>query len=156
MPKCYFLTLCGGSSLDQHSNNVSLFNVVEQVNLQPNVEPPPGAYLPLEVHAYFLLGPGEISRAVASIKSVTIKGVARGTFETGDRFAIVAEQIGSVSIGGAKLALKTCAGNDLAALACAIVVFLVRGARGLVRRRLLGSGWRRQLKIGFRISVVAY
>lgn len=62
MPKCYFLTLCGGSSLDQHSNNVTLFNVVEQVNLQPNVEPPPGAYLPLEVHAYFLLGPGELSQ----------------------------------------------------------------------------------------------
>ncbi len=62
MPKCYFLTLCGGSSLDQHSNNVTLFNVVEQVNLQPNVDPPPGAYLPLEVHAYFLLGPGEVAQ----------------------------------------------------------------------------------------------
>jgi hypothetical protein len=62
MPKCYFLTLCGGSSLDQHSNNVTLFNIVEQVNLQPNVDPPPGAFLPLEVHAYFLLGPGEISQ----------------------------------------------------------------------------------------------
>jgi len=62
MPKCYFLTLCGGSSLDQHSNNVTLFNVVEQVNLQPNVDPPPGAFLPLEVHAYFLLGPGEIAQ----------------------------------------------------------------------------------------------
>ena len=63
MPKCYFLTLCGGSSLDQHSNNVTLFNIVEQVNLQPNVDPPPGAFLPLEVHAYFLLGPGEVSQA---------------------------------------------------------------------------------------------
>lgn len=62
MPKCYFLTLCGGSSLDQHSNNVTLFNIVEQVNLQPNVDPPPGAYLPLEVHAYFMLGPGELSQ----------------------------------------------------------------------------------------------
>jgi hypothetical protein len=62
MPKCYFLTLCGGSSLDQQSNNVTLFNIVEQVNLQPNIEPPPGAYLPLEVHAYFLLGPGEVSQ----------------------------------------------------------------------------------------------
>jgi hypothetical protein len=62
MPKCYFLTLCGGSSLDQHSNNVTLFNIVEQVNLQPGHEPPPGAYLPLEVHAYFVLGPGEVSQ----------------------------------------------------------------------------------------------
>jgi hypothetical protein len=32
----------------------------------------------------------------------------------------------------------------------------VRRARELVRRYLFGSGWRRQLKIGFRISVVAY
>ena len=62
MPRCYFLTLCGGSSLDQHSNNVTLFNIVEQVNLQPNVVPPPGAFLPLEVHAYFLLGPGELQQ----------------------------------------------------------------------------------------------
>ncbi len=62
MPKCYFLTLCGGSSLDQHSNNVTLFNVVEQVNLQHNADPPPGAFLPLEVHAYFLLGPGELQQ----------------------------------------------------------------------------------------------
>jgi hypothetical protein len=62
MPKCYFLTLCGGSSLDQHSNNVTLFNVVEQVNLQPNVDPPPGAFLPLEVHAYFTLSPAELSQ----------------------------------------------------------------------------------------------
>jgi hypothetical protein len=63
MPKCYFLTLCCGSSLDQQSNNVTLFNLVEQVNLQPNVDPPPGAILPLEVHAYFLLGPGELAQS---------------------------------------------------------------------------------------------
>jgi hypothetical protein len=63
MPKCYFLTLCGGSSLDQQSNNVTLFNVVEQVNLQPGAEPPPGAYLPLEVHAYFLISPVELSQS---------------------------------------------------------------------------------------------
>jgi hypothetical protein len=62
MPKCYFLTLCGGSSLDQHSNNVTLFNIVEQVNLQHNADPPPGAFLPLEVHAYFQLGPQELQQ----------------------------------------------------------------------------------------------
>jgi hypothetical protein len=62
MPKCYFLALCAGSSLDQHSNNVTLFNVVEQVNLPPTGEPPPGAFLPLEVHAYFMLGPAELSQ----------------------------------------------------------------------------------------------
>lgn len=61
MPRCYLLTLSSGSSLDQQSNNVSLFNVVEQVNLPRNVEPPPGALLPLEIHAYFQLDPGELN-----------------------------------------------------------------------------------------------
>ena len=32
MPSCYLLAVCGGSSLDQHSNNVTLFNLVEQIN----------------------------------------------------------------------------------------------------------------------------
>ena len=64
---------------------------------------------------------GGPSGVVASIKSVTIKGAAIGTAEDGDRFAIVAEQIGSVSIGGAKLALHAAAkgadpANDLAAI----------------------------------------
>lgn len=61
MPRCYLLTLSSGSSLDQQSNNVSLFNVVEQVNLPRNVEPPPGAHLPLEIHAYFLLDTSELN-----------------------------------------------------------------------------------------------
>ena len=62
MPKCYLLTLCGGSSLDQQSNNVTLFNVVEQVNVPENQEPPPSALLPLEIHAYFQLGPTEMNQ----------------------------------------------------------------------------------------------
>jgi len=61
MPRCYLLTLSSGSSLDQQSNNVSLFNVVEQVNLPRNVEPPPGAHLPLEIHAYFQLEASELN-----------------------------------------------------------------------------------------------
>jgi hypothetical protein len=53
VPRCYLLTICSGSSLDQHSNNVSLFNLVEQINLRPNSEMPPGTLIPVEVHAYF-------------------------------------------------------------------------------------------------------
>ncbi|MEQ1859559.1 MAG: VCBS repeat-containing protein [Chthoniobacteraceae bacterium] len=67
--------------------------------------------------AFIAAGP---ATGVASIKSVTIKGAARGTFEDGDRFAVVAETIGSVSIGGKKLPLtkSTTAdpANDLAAI----------------------------------------
>lgn len=62
MPRCYMLTLASASSLDQQSNNVSLFNVVEQLNLPRGVEPPPGALLPLEIHAYFQLDPRELNQ----------------------------------------------------------------------------------------------
>ncbi len=53
VPRCYLLTICSGSSLDQHSNNVTLFNLVEQINLRPNAEMPPGTLVPVEIHAYF-------------------------------------------------------------------------------------------------------
>jgi hypothetical protein len=62
MPRCYLLTLASSSSLDQQSNNVSLFNVVEQINLPRGVEPPPGALLPMEIHAYFQFDPSELNQ----------------------------------------------------------------------------------------------
>jgi hypothetical protein len=61
MPKCYLLTVCSGSSLDQYSNNVTLFNVVEQLNVPPGAPPPPGGVVPLEIHAYFQLAPREVN-----------------------------------------------------------------------------------------------
>jgi hypothetical protein len=54
------LSLCSGSSLDQHSNNVSLFNLVEQINFQPGTAPAPGTLIPLEVHAYFHFAASEL------------------------------------------------------------------------------------------------
>jgi hypothetical protein len=59
VPSCYLLAVCSGSSLDQQSNNVTLFNMVEQLNLRPGVEPPRGL-IPLEIHAYFELTPEEV------------------------------------------------------------------------------------------------
>src|SRR3954466_8282041 len=44
------------------SKNGSPFNVVEQLNLPRGVEPPPGALLPIEIHAYFLLEPTELNQ----------------------------------------------------------------------------------------------
>jgi hypothetical protein len=52
MPKCYLLAVGSGSSVDQHSNNITLFNLVEQLNFARQSWPPPGALLPLEMHAY--------------------------------------------------------------------------------------------------------
>jgi hypothetical protein len=62
MPRCYLLTLASSSSLDQQSNNVSLFNMVEQINLPRGIEPPPGAVLPIELHAYFQLDGHELNQ----------------------------------------------------------------------------------------------
>lgn len=63
MPSCYLLAVCSGSSLDQNSNNVTLFNLVEQLNIPPNAPPPPNNVLPLEIHAYFQLAPEEVNEA---------------------------------------------------------------------------------------------
>lgn len=52
--------MTAGSSLDQQSNNVSLFTLVEQVNLPPAPSAPPTIGLPLEIHAYFHLDPSEM------------------------------------------------------------------------------------------------
>lgn len=62
MPHCYLLAVASASSLDQQSNNVSLFNLVEQVNVPPGAPPPPGGLIPLEVHAYFQLAPVEVGQ----------------------------------------------------------------------------------------------
>lgn len=62
MPHCYTLAVCVGSSLDQHTSNISLFTLVEQVNVAPGAPPPPRNILPLEVHCYFRLQHDEVGR----------------------------------------------------------------------------------------------
>lgn len=60
VPHCYLLTVCSGSSVDQHSNNPSLFNLVEHISMAPNTPPPPKGLIPLEVHAYWKLDAAEL------------------------------------------------------------------------------------------------
>jgi hypothetical protein len=62
MPKCYLLAIGGGSSVDQQSNNITLFSLIEQLNFPSQALPPPGALLPLEVHAYFRLDAFEVNQ----------------------------------------------------------------------------------------------
>lgn len=62
MPQCYFLAVCAGSSVDQHSNNVTLFNLVEHIGVPPGAPPPPKGVIPLEVHAYFHVTPDEVGQ----------------------------------------------------------------------------------------------
>jgi hypothetical protein len=62
MPKCYLVAVSGGSSLDQHSNNITLFNLVEQLNFPKQALPQAGALLPLELHAYFQLSANELNQ----------------------------------------------------------------------------------------------
>ncbi|NRA33933.1 MAG: hypothetical protein HRU17_11375 [Polyangiaceae bacterium] len=62
MPSCYFLTVCNGSSVDQQSNNVTLFNLVEQINVPPGAPPPPKGLIPLEIHSYWSLSASETTQ----------------------------------------------------------------------------------------------
>lgn len=64
MPKCYFLSVCSGSAVDQHSNNVTLFNLVEQINVPPGAPPPPQGLVPVEMHAYFEVSPMELGQDI--------------------------------------------------------------------------------------------
>jgi hypothetical protein len=54
---CYLLCVSSGSAIDRQSNNVSLFSLVEQINVPPRAPPPPRGLIPVEVHAYFQLSP---------------------------------------------------------------------------------------------------
>ncbi len=64
MPNCYLLAVSAGSSLDQQTNNISLFTLVEQVNVPPGAPPPARGRIPLEVHCYFRLAEGEVGKNV--------------------------------------------------------------------------------------------
>ena len=62
MAHCYLLCVTTGSSIDRQSNNVSLFTLVEQINLPPNSPPPPRGLIPVEIHAYFQLPEAQVNR----------------------------------------------------------------------------------------------
>lgn len=62
MAHCYLLCVTTGSAIDRQSNNVSLFSLVEQINLPPNAPPPPRGLLPVEIHAYFQLSDAQVNR----------------------------------------------------------------------------------------------
>jgi hypothetical protein len=62
VPSCYLLTVCSGSTVDRHTNNASLFNLVERVSIARDHNIPPGGAIPLEVHAYWNLSPADLER----------------------------------------------------------------------------------------------
>jgi hypothetical protein len=61
---CYLLCVTTGSSIDRQSNNVSLFSLVEQINLPPNAPPPARGLIPVEIHAYFQLQVAQVNRDI--------------------------------------------------------------------------------------------
>jgi hypothetical protein len=54
MPNCYLLALCHSSSLDNSTNNWSLFNLIEQIKVREFPFQPP-----FESHAYWRFNPDE-------------------------------------------------------------------------------------------------
>jgi hypothetical protein len=61
---CYLLCVSSGSAIDRQSNNVSLFTLVEQINMPPGAALPPRGLIPVEIHAYFQLAEAQVSREV--------------------------------------------------------------------------------------------
>jgi hypothetical protein len=59
---CYLLCISSGSAIDRQSNNVSLFSLVEQINVPSRSVPPPRSLIPVEVHAYFQLSSSQLNR----------------------------------------------------------------------------------------------
>jgi len=59
---CYLLCVSSGSAIDRQSNNVSLFSLVEQINIPKQMAPPPRGLIPVEVHAYFQLGAAQLNK----------------------------------------------------------------------------------------------
>ncbi len=62
MVNCYLLCVSSGSAIDRQSNNVSLFSLVEQINVPARSAPPPRGLIPVEVHAYFQLDSAQLNR----------------------------------------------------------------------------------------------
>jgi len=62
LAQCYLLCISSGSAIDRHSNNVSLFTLVEQINVPAGTPPPPRGLIPVEIHTYLLLAGGELNR----------------------------------------------------------------------------------------------
>lgn len=56
------LCVSTGSAIDRQTNNVSLFNLIEQINVPSRAPPPPRGVIPVEIHAYFQLGSAEVHR----------------------------------------------------------------------------------------------
>jgi len=64
MPDCYLLAVVERSSIDRDTNNFSLYNLIETVQLKGTEQTPEGgrALLPLELHAYWLLEDADLGR----------------------------------------------------------------------------------------------
>jgi len=63
-----------------------------------------------------IVNAADTSTALSSIGHIVIKGDAMGSFVPGERYGIVAEEIGSVTVGGVKLTLQPGPSNDTGGL----------------------------------------
>lgn len=64
MPRAYLLAVAQTSALDSNSNNLSLFNLVEEVQVKTaGGILTPGTGVPYETHVYWELEPAALNRA---------------------------------------------------------------------------------------------
>ncbi len=77
MPHCYLLAVCAGSSLDRDTNGFSLFNLVEdiQLNIRPDLDS--DQTLPLETHHYWTFQPAELNQQFEIRLQITVVEASR-------------------------------------------------------------------------------
>lgn len=89
MIRCYLLALCSGSSLSQHTNNFTLFNLVDQLNLPA---PLLGTAILLEVHFYWVADPGTTNQ---EYELRLLRTNSNGDVDPGDSIAFQFVESGS-------------------------------------------------------------
>jgi hypothetical protein len=96
MPRAYLLAVSSGSSVDRDTANVSLFHLIEQVELP---ELPPNLRLQLELHAYWEVAPDELGAELECRFLLTRDGRPAGEPSPPIRFRPDAPRVHARAIG---------------------------------------------------------
>ena len=104
MPRCYLLAICSGSSLDESTNNFSLFNLVERVQFRTIGTA--NLTLPVGVHAYWSFTPEELGQSyearwvVCTRNGAEVIGQAHALHSTSPHFRMRMVGLGVPAISG--------------------------------------------------------
>ena len=93
------LCACAGSSVDQQTNNVSLFNLVDQVRVAPRALTSGRAVVPVEAHAYWRFAHEEVGREIEVRYVMTNEATTLETFSDSVKHRVVTLRMRSRLVG---------------------------------------------------------